>query len=109
MTPRMTILAGATATLALTALWHGPLGAGDRFAARADALARATLDYYELPAVSATIERDPLRRTMILSGPADNFQRKELVRIMSDVPGVAAVRWDPGSLSLERTANAVDR
>ena len=92
---------GAAASLAFGALWHGPLGAGERLATRADKIARATLDYYELPAVSARIERDPLARRIILSGPADSFQRSELLRIMSQVPGVNEVRWDAASLPQE--------
>jgi len=93
--------AGVVATLAFAGLWHGPLGAGDRLAARADKVARDTLVYYELPAVSARVARDPLSRTIILSGPADRFQRSELVRIMGDVPGINAVAWDPASLPQE--------
>jgi hypothetical protein len=95
------LAAGIAATLAFGALWHGPLGAADRFATRADKIARATLDYYELPSVSARLERHPLARRMILSGPADSFQRSELVRIMGQVPGVNDVRWDPASLPQE--------
>ncbi len=93
--------AGIAATLGVGAVWHGPLGASDRLAGRANALARATLDHYEMTAVSARLERSPLSRTMILSGPADRFQRGELVRILSDIPGIAAVRWDPASLPQE--------
>jgi len=93
--------AGVAATLATSALWHGPLGAADRFAARSDKNARDTLDYYELPAVSARLERNPMARRIVLSGPADAFQRSELIRIMSQVPGVNAVRWDPASLPQE--------
>ena len=96
--------AGVAATLAFGAIWHGPLGAGERLAARAEAIGRSTLTYYEMPLVTARIERDPLTRTLVLSGPADPFQRGELVRIMNDVPGVAAVRWDPASLPLESRA-----
>ena len=92
---------GLVATLGAAALWHGPLGAGDRLATRADKIARATLDYYELPAVDARLERDPLRRRIVLSGPADAFQRSELVRIMGQVPGVNEVRWDAASLPQE--------
>jgi hypothetical protein len=92
---------GAAATLACGALWHGPLGAGERVAVHAEKIARATLDYYELPAVNARLERAPLSRRMILSGPADAFQRSELVRIMGQVPGVNEVRWDPASLPQE--------
>jgi hypothetical protein len=94
-------LAGAAATLAFGGLWHGPLEAGNRLATRAEKIARATLDYYEMPAVSARLAREPLRRRIILSGPADPFQRTELVRIMGQVPGVNEVRWDPASLPQE--------
>jgi hypothetical protein len=93
--------AGMAATLAAGALWHGPLGAGERLATRSDKIARATLDYYELPAVNARLEREPLRRRIVLSGPADAFQRSELLRIMAQVPGVNEVRWDPASLPQE--------
>lgn len=93
--------AGIAATLAFAALWHGPLGAGERLATRADKIARATLLLYERPMNSATLERGPLARRMILSGPADDFQRSELVRIMGQVPGVNQVRWDPASLPQE--------
>ena len=92
---------GVAATLAFAALWHGPLGAGDRLAARADKIARKTLVHYELSTVSARVARDPLSRTIILSGPADDFQRSELMRIMGQVPGINAVAWDPASLPQE--------
>ena len=92
---------GVASTVALTGLWHGPLGAGERIAARAEVIARRTLDYYELPMIQARLARQPLARTIVLSGPADNFQRRELVRVMDQVPGILAVRWDPGSLPQE--------
>jgi hypothetical protein len=99
------LLLGIAATLGSTALWHGPLGAGERLAVRAETTARRTLDYYDLPMIQARMERGPLSRRLILSGPADDFQRSELVRILDDVPGVLDVRWDPGSLPQEyRTA-----
>jgi len=99
---RLTIaIAGIAATLAFGALWHGPLGAGEGLARRGESLAKATLDHYEMPAITGRFERDPLTRTMLLSGPADSFQRAELVRIMREIPGVARVRWHPGSLPQE--------
>ena len=101
MNRRLIVLLGIAATILETALWHGPLGAGDRLAARAETIARRTLDYYELPMVQARMERSPLTRRMILSGPADGFQRSELVRILDDIPGVLEVRWDPPSLPQE--------
>ena len=101
MNRTLIFLSGAAATIAASALWHGPLGAGERLATRAEKIARATLDYYEMSAVSARLARHPLSRVIILSGPADDFQRSELLRIMSQVPGVNEVRWDPASLPQE--------
>ena len=34
-----------------------------------------------------------MTRTLVLSGPADDFQRAELVRILNDVGGIGAVHW----------------
>lgn len=96
------LLIGIAAVLAETALWHGPLGAGDRLAAQSEASARRTLDYYEFPMVQAHMQRSPLSRRLVLSGPADDFQRSELVRILDETPGVLEVRWDPASLPQER-------
>lgn len=99
---RSTILTlGILAELGLTWLWHGPLGAADRLAAQIEAQSRSTLDYFEMPRVSARLQRGPLTRRLILSGPADDFQRGELVRIMDAQPGVGEVAWDPGSLEIE--------
>jgi len=101
MSRRIIFLAGVAFVLGTTALWHGPLGAGDRLAARAEVIARRTLDYYEFPTVQVHMQRGPLARRLILSGPADEFQRQELVRILDDIPGVLEVRWDAASLPQE--------
>ena len=93
--------AGVAATLAFAALWHGPLGAGDRLAARAEKVAHNTFVKYERPMNHARLERSPLARRLILSGPADDFQREEIARILRQVPGVNDVRWDPASLPQE--------
>lgn len=79
--------------LALGAIWHGPVGAGDRFAGTVDRASRKVLDDWEMPRVQGHIQRGPINRTLVLSGPADDFQRSELIRIMDDVPGVGNVRW----------------
>ena len=92
------------ATVGFTAVWHGPLGAGDRLAGEVEARARKTLDYYELPLIQAKLQRSPLSRRLVLSGPADDFQRTELIRILDETPGVLDVRWDPGSLPQESGA-----
>ena len=94
-------LIGVAATLAVTAIYHGPMGKGDALAARIEQAARAELDRQEMFLVHAKLERGPLRRTLILSGPADDFQREELPNVMATVPGVEDVEWDPASLPAE--------
>ena len=84
---------GVAATLAATFLWHGPGGAGGRFAGSIDRTIRATLDHYEMPKVTARLQRDPLTRQLLLDGPADDFQRGEIMRIALEVPGVATAHW----------------
>lgn len=86
---------GVAATLATTLLWHGPGGAGERFAGTIDRTMRATLDHYEMQSVVARVQRDPLKRRLLLDGPADAFQRAEIARIALEVPGLAAAHW-PG-------------
>lgn len=99
---RMTILAiGIAAVLAATWIWHGPLGAGERFAAGVDARARAMLDHYEMVHVEARMERGPLSRRVILSGPADDFQRREIKRMVEAQPGVGEAAWSAASLPSE--------
>jgi hypothetical protein len=91
---------GIAAVLAETALWHGPLGTGERMAGKIERTARTTIEHYEMPLVTARLERSPLRRRLLMSGPADDFQQGELARIMDEIPGVSNVRWtNPPSLS----------
>lgn len=93
MTRNRILLLGVAAVLAETALWHAPLGAADRLSERIEAAANAELRRQEMTAVTARLERSPLRRRIVLSGPADDFQHRELVRIIDDLPGVSGVRW----------------
>lgn len=87
-------IAGALSlSIAAALLWHGPLGAADRFAGQIERSARQTLDDYEMTRVSARLHRGPLTRRLELSGPADDFQRSELVRIMGGLPGVGRASW----------------
>ena len=87
------LIAGALAPLIMAALWHGPLGAADRFVTQVERNAEATLRDWEMGQVHGQFQRDPLTRRLILSGPADDFQRGELVRIMSELPGVGDAQW----------------
>ena len=104
MNRRAILFLGLASTFGFAALWHGPFGAGDRLTSKVETSARRTLDYYELPMIQARLQRRPLSRRLILSGPADNFQRTELVRILDRTPGVVDVRWDPASLPQETGA-----
>jgi len=84
---------GLVASLALAALWHGPLGGADRFSAEVELGLQKTLVYYEMPQVTAHLHHGPLTRRVLLAGPADDFQRSELVRLIDQVPGVASTSW----------------
>ena len=96
----MLLLGGIAASLAAAALWHGPLGAAERLVARSEEVTRLTLDHYEVGFIAARVARAPVRRRLELSGPADSFQRGELLRILRDVPGISAVRWTDGGRSV---------
>ena len=97
------LIASIVALGGVTWAWHGPMGAGDRFAADVERAARAQLDHDEMTRVKARFERDPLTRRLILSGPADDFQRAEIKRRMELIPGVGEAVWDPASLQMEAT------
>lgn len=90
---RRPVLIGIVASLAAAILWHGPLGGADRFANRIDRAANAVLVRYEMTQVHAALHRGPLTRQIILTGPADDFQRSELVRYMNQLPGVESASW----------------
>jgi hypothetical protein len=101
---RTTLLAiGVAAVIGATWLWHGPLGAADRFAAGVEGRARAMLDHYEMGHIEARLERGPLTRRVILSGAADDFQRREIRRMVKTQPGVGDAAWSPSSLQSEAT------
>jgi len=107
---RIALGLGIAATLGAAALWHGPAGTADAFAGKVERIARRTLVYYEMGPVNARLERGPLSRRLVLSGPADDFQRGELVRIMNQVPGVGDVRWTdtkPGAPMVALLAEAM--
>jgi len=89
----LSLTVGVVACAGAAALWYGPIGAAKLFAFRVERDARITLNNYEIPEVSAYLHRDPLSRRLILVGPADGFQRSELVRIMPNIPGVREARW----------------
>jgi hypothetical protein len=87
------LVVGIVASIALAALWHGPLGGADRFSREVERTVRAALVYNEIPEVSGHLHHGPLTRRVLLSGAADDFQRGELVRVIGEVPGVASASW----------------
>ena len=91
------IAVGILLSLGVTALWSGPMGAANLFIHRVERDARLTLDNYEIPEVSGHLHRQPLSRRLILNGPADDFQRSELTRIMPLISGVREAHWTASS------------
>jgi len=89
----LALLFGAILSLAAAALWHGPLGGADRFSARIERQLHEIMGYYEMSQVSAHLHRAPLTREVLLSGPADDFQRSEMVRLIDQLPGVRSTSW----------------
>jgi hypothetical protein len=88
------MIAGVLATLIAVTLWHGPLGAADRLANEVEQAARQKLAANDAPAgVTAWIHHGPLTRRVILSGPADDFQRAEAARLLSEIPAVSDASW----------------
>jgi hypothetical protein len=84
----------AAAAVGAAALWHGPLGAADRLAATIERDVQATLTYYEMTQVDVRLQRAPMTRRLALKGPADEFQRGELVKVLDTLPGVTGATWN---------------
>ncbi|MEA3063000.1 MAG: hypothetical protein QOJ94_2781 [Sphingomonadales bacterium] len=78
-------LIGLAAVLLMGWIWHGPAGRGEMFVDAVEARARAVVAQAQLPGVGVRLERHPLSRNAILSGPADDFQRHG----MADEPGLS--------------------
>ena len=89
--------ASVLVALGLAALWHGPGGAANRFTKSVEQVVREALVNNEIPEVSGHLQRGPLTRRVLLSGPADDFQRREVVKLMNVVPGVESASWSGGT------------
>ena len=106
MSRRTFLLLGLAATVGFTALWHGPLGAGERLATETETRARQTLDYYELPMIQAKLQRGPLSRRLVLTevdlapdGPTvfpvvEPGRWREVSRVPGEAPVDAWVTWE---------------
>jgi hypothetical protein len=91
---RITFLIGGLATsIVAAALWHGPMGAADRFSTHVERSVRQVLDSWEMTQVESRLHHSPLTRRILLSGPADDFQREKLMEYVGNVPGVSSARW----------------
>jgi hypothetical protein len=90
------LIFGAMLCIALALVWHGPLGAADRLAAAVDRETRLAIYVNEIPEVHGHIHHGPLTRQVLLSGPADDFQRAELVKIIGSLPGVSSATFGRG-------------
>jgi len=92
------IAVGSVAAVIAAGVWHGPLGAADRFSKAVEQSAARVLADNEAPAgVSARIHHGPLTRQVILSGPSDDFQRGEAARLLDQIPGVSNAAWKRSS------------
>lgn len=92
------LIIGTAAAIVAAALWHGPLGAADRFTAQVEARARQVLIDNNAPAgMAAHIHRGPLTRQLIVSGPGNDFQQAESARLLGQIPGVSNASWTPSS------------
>ena len=105
---RLPLIVGLLLALAAAAAWHGPLGAADRVRATIERQAREALDHYELPKVTAHLHRAPLTRRLVLAGgQEDNWQRGEIVRLFSQLPGVSRATWSEEDAGLPLILEAV--
>ena len=92
-------LVGLGASLAVGWVSHGPLGGGEAFIQTMESGVQAIVADAEIAGVTGRMQREPLARTAILSGPADRFQRDGqgslpgLDKRILTVPGVARLEW----------------
>ena len=102
---RLAVASGLFVAVALASGWHayasGPL------IASVDRVTSQALDYYEMPQIHAQLQRGPLTRDLLLSGQADDWQRGELARVLSQVPGVGTARWERNRLGVPLALEAI--
>jgi hypothetical protein len=99
MSPTVKSLIGLVAVLLMAWIYHGPLGNGAAFIDRIEAEARLVVAEAEVAGTEVRFDREPLSRTAIMSGPANEFQRegegelKGLNDLVGEIEGVGGVRW----------------
>jgi hypothetical protein len=99
MPKALKFLTGFAAALAAGWISHGPLGRGEMFVNQLESDLQLVIANANLPGVTGRVQREPLARTAILSGPADQFQRDGMGsmpginRRVLTVPGMARYEW----------------
>ena len=94
------LVIGLRAALLAAWLHHGPYGGVERFIDALEARAQLRLRVAEVPTVRVRMQRDPLARVALLSGPADEFQKEGLGSFpgindrIGTIPGIAGLRWE---------------
>ena len=99
MTKPLKFLIGLAAALAVGWVSHGPLGRGEAFLTQLEEPLQPLIANTRVAGVTVHMQRDPMARTAILSGPADCFQRNGLgsyggidARVLT-IPGIRRVEW----------------
>jgi hypothetical protein len=99
MSKRLKFLIGVAAALVAGWISHGPLGRGEDFLEQLDSALEAAVPEFNVTGLGAVMQRDPLARTALLSGPADCFQRRGLGSLpgidarVRAIHGIARVEW----------------
>lgn len=92
-------LAGLAAALVVALVAYWPLGMGQAFVDRLEEGANIMVARAEVPGVTVQMQRSPLARKALLTGPANQFQREGMgslpginQRVLA-VPGMSRVEW----------------
>jgi hypothetical protein len=99
MSPAVKFLIGLAAVLLMGWVYHGPLGNGEALIGRLEAEASAAVAEGGVPGVEVRLQRDPLSRAAILSGPANDFQREGMGQFpglndrVRSVEGISRLEW----------------
>ena len=99
------ILIGAALTALLAWGSHSAMEGGTKFITGLEAKASATLTSNAIAGVTATVERTPqLKRVIILSGDKTDAEKADIIAKMKAIPGVADARWDTGAVAAKAVA-----
>lgn len=92
-------LIGLAAALVAGLVAYWPLGMGQAFVDRLEAGARTMVARADVSGVTVQMQRAPLARKALLTGPANQFQREGMgslpginQRVLA-VPGMSRVEW----------------